>query len=167
MAPNLDIYGITKHRDEATINRFVEKYVDRHASEDRGDEELMLLHNNTTMHSSNPMDYDWEPALTLTHIIHRGLMTPRRAFTVYLSPQDKNLVGIILSFTADNQLVLGLSIDDEGKQIANFEKAKTLLSDLICNFECDAGLILVEEPPPMSKEEFYSKSSAPRTEFFI
>ncbi len=42
MPPNLDIYGLTKHRDAATIDKFLDAYVDRAASEDRGDEELML-----------------------------------------------------------------------------------------------------------------------------
>ena len=29
MPPDLDIYGLTKHRDTATIDRFLDTYVDR------------------------------------------------------------------------------------------------------------------------------------------
>ena len=39
----VDIYGLTRHRDAGTINRFLEEYVDRGAHEDMGDEEIMML----------------------------------------------------------------------------------------------------------------------------
>ena len=42
MPPDLDIYGLTKHRDTTTIDRFLDTYVDRAKSWDRGDEELMM-----------------------------------------------------------------------------------------------------------------------------
>ena len=42
MPPNLEIYGLTKYRDAVTIDRFLNAYVDRAKSWDRGDEELMM-----------------------------------------------------------------------------------------------------------------------------
>jgi hypothetical protein len=43
MPPNLDIYVISHAQDRETIEHFLSAYVDRAASEDRGDEELMML----------------------------------------------------------------------------------------------------------------------------
>jgi hypothetical protein len=43
MPPHLDIYVISPARNRETIERFLRPYVDRAASEDRGDEELMML----------------------------------------------------------------------------------------------------------------------------
>jgi hypothetical protein len=36
----LDVYGLTQRRDVATVNRFLDEYVDRGAEEDRRGEEL-------------------------------------------------------------------------------------------------------------------------------
>jgi hypothetical protein len=43
MPPNLDVYVVSRAQDRETIERFLSTYVDRGASEDRGDEELMML----------------------------------------------------------------------------------------------------------------------------
>ena len=111
MPPNLDIYGLTKYRDLNTINAFLDLYVDRAASEDRGDEELMLLPLFPDAHPDKLENYDCEPARTLSNIIQRGLDFPRRSFSVYLKSRQSDIHSIILSFTSDNQLILGLSID--------------------------------------------------------
>ena len=42
MPPCLDVY-VVADREREVIERFLDGYVDRTASEDRGDEELMLL----------------------------------------------------------------------------------------------------------------------------
>ena len=80
MPPDLDIYGLTKHRDTATINRFLDTYVDRAKSWARGDEALMmeplpLTHPETGEEGAawESTPFEWEPALTLSHIIERGL----------------------------------------------------------------------------------------------
>jgi hypothetical protein len=166
MPPELDIYGITQYRDKATISQFFDKYVDRFASENRGDEELMLLPLTTSKEHLAVNGYEWEPAYTLTHIVERGLQYPRRAFTVYLLPKDKEFDRIILSFTLDNQLIVGLAIDDEGMQQENIQRARILLDGLMEDFKCHAGLVVCENPPPVSESEFLSQSSTPLTEFY-
>src|SRR5512143_2901037 len=107
MPPNLDIYGLTKYRDESTIGRFLDKYVDRLLSEDRKDEELMLVPLTHSKKAGDPNESEWEPARTLTHIVKRGLDQPRRAFTVYLAPKEATVDGVMLSFTKDDQLIVG------------------------------------------------------------
>jgi hypothetical protein len=163
MPPDLDIYGITIHRDKSTINRFIDIYVDRVKSENREDEELML---EPLVSSEKNPEPEWEPAQTLTHIIELGLDYPRRAFTVSLIARDAEFSRVILSFTTDNQLIVGLSIDDEGMQPANEQKAKELLDQLMQDFQCYAGLIMVESPPPYNESEFLAKASSPLMVFY-
>lgn len=150
MAPDLDIYGLTHRRDFATINDFIDNYVDRAASENRGDEELMLdpLHENTED------GYDWEPSISLTHIIERGLDQPPRAFANYLKTRNSEFDGAIICFTSDNHVIFSVSIDEVGANGSNLERAKQLLDEICGKYDCHLGLIGVEFPPPHSEKEF-------------
>lgn len=162
MPPNLDIYGLTHHRDLATINDFIDNYVDRAASEDRGDGELML-----DLLDGNPEDgYDSEPSISLTHIIERGLDQPPRAFANYLKAKNPDFDGSIICFTSDNLVIFSVSIDDEGAQPENFERAKQLLDEIARKYDCHLGLIGVEFPPPHSEKEFREAKNRPLLEFY-
>jgi hypothetical protein len=44
-----------------------------------------------------------------------------------LKTRDVSLAGAILGFAEDNQVIFGVSIDDEGTKAENLEHAKTLL----------------------------------------
>src|SRR6266446_7871883 len=173
MPPDLDIYGLTKHRDASTIDRFLDAYVDRVKSWDRGDEALMMEPLPLTPPETGEegaewesTTFEWEPALTLSHIIERGLASPRRAFTVYLAPKRVDLTSVILSFTADDQLILGVAIDDEDAKPENERRAKELLVQLVEEYACHIGFILVEEYPPRSEMAFYARAKKPLTVFF-
>lgn len=154
MPPDLDIYGLTKLRDRVTLERFLDEYVDRSASENRRDEELRLEPLMPRKNATGVDAYDWEPSQTLTHIVERGLDYPRRAFTVYLKANRRDIDRAILRFTTDDQLVFGLSIDDADAKPENEKRAKMLLRDLAKKYQCHLGLILVEEPPPKNEKEF-------------
>lgn len=151
---SLDIYGLSRHRDRETINQFLDAFVDRAASEDRDGEEIGLLPLNPEVVGDS---WQWEPALTLTHIVERGLDYPRRAFTSYLTSSRADIERAILSFTSDNQVVFGLSIysgdfdDDEAR-------ATKLLSELARSFRCHLGLVVAEHHPPYSEDEFRAAS---------
>lgn len=173
MPPDLDIYGLTKHRDSATIERFLNASVDRAKSWDRGDEALMMVPLSLTPPETGeegtewePDSFEWEPALTLSHIIERGLASPRRAFTAYLTAQREDLKRVMLRFTVDDQLVLGISIDDEGAQPENEGKAKQLLAHFMEEYDCHLGLILVEQYPPQSERAFFARAKQPLAVFF-
>ncbi len=166
MSPFLDIYGLTKNRDAATIDRFLDTYVDREASEDRGDEELMLAPLDDSADLGRLEDAEWEPALTLTHSIERGLAYPRRSFTIHLKSKRADINGVILSFTKDDQLVLGLYIDDEGMWAENALRAKALLDQLVEHCRCYLGWIVAEEPPPASEAAFRAAVAHPVTSYF-
>jgi hypothetical protein len=161
LPPNLDIYCLTKRRDADTINSFLDRYVDRAQSEDREDEELMIRRLDAPAHSDGMRDYEWEPALTLSHTVHRGLGYPRRSFNMYLKAKEHDIDQAILGFTTDDQLVLGLSIDDAEHRPENFARAKELLSLLAEDYGCHRGLILAEQPPPNCEEKFVRQPDDP------
>jgi hypothetical protein len=94
-------------------------------------------------------NWDWEPAKSLTHIVDLGLEFPRRAFSVYLNPQDASLAGATLAFDVDNAVIFGVSIDDEGARAENRERAKTVLYEMAQMLGATRGFIGVEEPPPL------------------
>src|SRR5688500_17389189 len=100
MTVNLDIYVVSRQRDAGTIEQFLSKHVDRSASEERGNEELMMLPLNLTS-QSYPERWDWEPCPTLHDAVRRGMAKPYRAFSIYLEPIDPALQKIILAFTTD------------------------------------------------------------------
>jgi hypothetical protein len=168
-AAELNIYRLTNHRDLETINRFIDRYVDREASEDRGDEELMMesLHPDGKPGTSSSFgeDEEWEPALTLTHSISRGLDHPRRAFALYLKAKDERLSGAILCFTQDDKLILGLSLE-ESSQSDSIEEAKAILGLLMRQFNCKAGVVAVNTPPPRWGREFPPLARSPLTLFY-
>jgi hypothetical protein len=149
MPPNLDIYVISPARNRETIERFLGAYVDRAASETRRDEELMLLALDSSGQPSTGDDWDWEPSKSLTHIVDRGLEFPRRAFSVYLKTLDGSLAGAILAFDVNNQVIFGISVDDEGAKAENLERAKTVLHEMAQTLGATRGFIGVEEPPPL------------------
>lgn len=151
MSQNLEIYCLTKLRNAETIDRFLDRYIDRNGNEDRGDERLMMLKLDAQPNTAGC--YEWELAITLSQAIERGLDYPPRCFAVYLKSKQTELRGVTLSFTIDNQLILGLCIDDVSTP-ENLEKAKELLSLLGEDFSGHRGLIVVEQPPPESEEIF-------------
>jgi len=158
MPPNLNIYCLTRRRDAETVNIFLDRYVDRPHSEDREGVALMVRKLDAPSDSDGVQDYEWEHAPTLTHAVQRGLDYPRRSFALYLKPKRPEIAGAVLGFTSDDQLVLGLSVDDESERPENLERAKELLSGLAEEFNGHHGLILVEEPPPHSEDVFQRKA---------
>lgn len=149
MPPNLDLYVISPARDRPTIERFLNTYVDRAASENRGNEELPMVALDPSGHSIGSDDWEWEPSKTLTHIVERGLEYPRRAFSAYLTAQDTSLVGAILAFDVSNQVIFGLSMDDEGGKPENLERAMKLLHEMAERLAATHGFIGVEQEPPL------------------
>jgi hypothetical protein len=150
MPPNLDVYVISGARNRETIERFLNAYVDRAASDDRGNEELKLLALDSSGKPCGGDEWDWEPSNSLTHIVERGLEFPRRAFCVYdLKPLDASLAGAILAFDVEGQVIFGVSLDDEGAKAENSERAKALLHDMAKVLGATHGFIAVEEPAPL------------------
>ena len=153
MPPNLDVYVLPRRRDLVTINEFINKWVDREASEQRDDESLTLYHIGKTGEKTS----EDEPAISLTNIIARGLSLPRRAFWVYLKSIRTDLYNVVLGFTNDNRVVYGASIDDANENEMNLLLAKQVLKELAQDYEGEAGLIGCEEPPPIFPAQEYDE----------
>ncbi|GCE23555.1 hypothetical protein [Dictyobacter kobayashii] len=73
---------------------------------------------------------------------------------------------MILRFTSDDQLILGVAIDDEGAKPENEKRAKELFVQLVEEYACHMGIILVEQSPPQSEMSFYASAKKPLTVFF-
>jgi hypothetical protein len=110
-----DVYVISPARNIEAIERFLDAYVDRTASEDRGDEELAMLALDPSGRPTSGDNSDWEPSKTLTRVIERGLQFTRSAFSVSLKSRDVSLAGAALAFDVDDQVIFGVSMDDEGR----------------------------------------------------
>lgn len=148
MAPYLDIYVLTPRRDRETIERFLDRYVDRAKSADRTDEDLMIR----TL-AGGPDAYAPERISTLEQALTRGLDRPRVCFPLYLTSKpghDQALLG----FTADDKLVLGLSLDDFEEKDETLERAKAVMDELAREFGGTLGFIREEEPPPFDEAAF-------------
>ena len=183
MPEYIDIYGLTKHRDAETIGRFLDEFVDESAHEDMGDEELMLLplgrrkwgtkylspevHEQAMRHDEAYREQfhepEWEAAASLRHVIQRGLDYPRRAFTVYLRPRDPGIDDVTLSFTVDDMLILGISVDAEQEG----RRGRELLGKIMQHYDCFLGMIAAEEAPPVSEGEFRSAGARPHNMYFV
>jgi hypothetical protein len=152
--PGWDVWVITRHRDKDTISRFLDRFVDRAAAEDRGDEELTLDRLDRSpvdfaMTSSTTTEdivqwfketWDWEPAITLTHSIGRGLSRPWRAFSLYALPSSRrDLLGASIQFTPDDDLVLGV-------EARTRNEAAAWLDRLAKEFDADLGLVSDSSP---------------------
>ena len=165
MSGYLDVYVRSTHRDRETLRRFVDEYVDRAASEDRGDEQLMMLPLDLTRReralSARTAGgdavwdaWDWEPAATLDHILERALSEPRRAFFVYLTSSDGRYAGgINLGFTTDDRVIFGVSIeDDEGEDALS--SARRAMAELAEVFSADEGFVGAEVVAPLIEGAF-------------
>jgi hypothetical protein len=179
----IDIYGLTKHRDTETIKRFLDEYVNESAHEDMGDEELMMLplgrkkwgikyvspkaHEQAMRHdeaySEQFHEPEWQAAVSLRHVVQMGLDYPRRAFTVYLRPREQGIDDVTLSFTVDDMLILGVSVDAESEE----RRGRELLEKIMQHYDCFLGMIAAEEAPPVSEEEFRSAGVRPHNMYFV
>lgn len=184
MPTYLDIYVLTRHRDAETIKRFLDEYVDESAHEDMGDEEIMMLplgrkewgkeylsrekHDNALLYDAEYKEQyvrpDWEPAVSLSHVVQRGLDYPRRSFTVYLRPRERRIERVMLSFTVDDLLILGISIKSNQK---NGSQGRKLLKKLIEQYDCFLGMMAAEQAPPSSEQEFRSLDAQPHNMYFL
>jgi hypothetical protein len=154
--PCLDIYALTRARTREVIGRFPDAYVDVAASEDRGDEELMMMPLGYDGPLNQPHEWEWQPAGTLSSIISLLLAEPRRGFVVYLTPKDPSLCRSMLAGTRDGALVFGVSLPapwpEPSPEIAT--RAQSLSSELTRIVDAQTVVIAVEEPPPLDSTAF-------------
>jgi hypothetical protein len=153
----LDVYGLTKRRDLEKVDRFLDEYVDRASSAERGDEDLLMEPLGIEPEGMRANEqWEYVPSRTLSHIVELGLAHPRRAFVAYLKSlparREAGIEQVMLGFTRDDQLILGMAVytGDETDEVL----ARDLLAHLSEVYGCHVGLILLHQPPPLSEAEF-------------
>lgn len=169
MPPFTDIYALSENRDRSLLETFVSKYIDREASEDREDEELMMLPRGATTDETNAEDsWEWEPSRTLSHILDRGLDTPFRAFNASgLAPSSEDFELASITFTQTGEVVFGLAVDDPGMQKAKGEYAKQVLHQLVEDLDCKAGWVSVDRPPPLDAQRIRAVEDDEWTIYYV
>ncbi len=164
MPPAVDIYGITRRCDRATVKRFIACYAD--ASRPHGGAHSLNL--APPEHGGDPWEVaEYVEAPTLAALLDVVYARPdRRILPIYLSPSphDPELYGAILVFTTDGQLVLGVSVDEGEFPLEQADAiAGRVLPELCREFDCWLGLAALEYPPPRDTAEFlegYADESA-------
>ena len=167
MAPHLYIYGLTSYRDESTIARFLDRYVDRDASERRYDQGLAMEPIDTVPGAQSHLREQWEWAPTIVEAVRHGLAAPGRAFFVWLTARDAAFDGINLAFTGDDQLSFGVCIDDAGEGPDLDVQARTVLSELVERFPCHIGVAAFGQLPPRDEAAFRALADDPLTMLFF
>lgn len=146
----LNLYIITTKRNKATILSFINN-VKKNKLLKLLNDELMVVPLDFIGDLEQIDDYDWISINNINDVIEFGSLHPPRAFSCYLSINDDKINGIILGFTVDNYLILGLSLQDSDQ---NYEYAKELLKELLINYGATSGGVFVEQIPALSKDLF-------------
>jgi hypothetical protein len=133
-----NLYVMTRKRTRGVIDDFVGEFIDTDAAWHRPrDEQLMVapLDRPSLDDSATLDDYEWEPAISLGHIVDRGLDRPWRAFFVPgLPARDPELLTVTIGFTADGCLIAGL-------ETATLDSAIAWLQRLADRLDAEVGMI--------------------------
>ena len=152
MPPFYDIYGFSKNRTAAFIEEFISKFTDRNSIESWPECEIHIYPNE---------DYGIKEKFisvnSLTEVISFGIKNPQLGFSFYLgkSKTHRDIKDIILKFTFDGYVIVGLSIE---ANLANGQDNKTnankLKETLLQNPQIIDALTGIEEGPVDDFEEF-------------
>lgn len=159
----MDIYALTKLKNAEIIQRFLDEYIIYADNENRETEDF------TYYLAEKPQDEETEvhPSISLTNLIEKGLSAKNKGFPIYLRSHLEQFKSVMLVFTYDDKLVLGLSIEDEGAKESTFEEGKKLLEKLMADYNCHLGLIASETPPPLSEAQFQDYLKTQYLDFFV
>ncbi|MFM2387580.1 MAG: hypothetical protein RL660_2337 [Bacteroidota bacterium] len=155
--PYIDIYVLTSNRERRTLEKFLDEYTDRESIEDMHDSEINMLPKDRSYLEVNSEDYIWIKAETLTNCIDIGLSNPSNCFTLYLRSKHREINLVILSFTQDGKLIVGLSIFeyiDAEQTIDNYKFAKELKDEMYRNYNGSLAYFGLEASPAHTEEEF-------------
>ena len=161
--PYIDIYTITRDRSKQCIERFLEAYTNRSEIEDQKDGELMILPPDKVGKVDLELeDYTWVKAHTVSNSIAVGLSGDDVCFTMYLASNFPGVDQAILSFTADNFLILGLAVyeyTDENQTVDNYGLADKLAKQLETDYSGIERYYGLESAPSDTYDEFLVEKS--------
>ncbi len=102
-----------------------------------------------TREDALPLDgWEWIPISTLDEAIDFGLRPPHRAFRLYLSGKAP-LCGASICFTAGDDIVFGVSVDDPMNEPEVLRQAESVMANLVATTRGKVGWVVCEEPPPL------------------
>ena len=113
--------------------------------------EIFVQRNIGLSNVVNEEQGEWIKIANTDDWIRIGLSDYRIAFTVYYSIPAKPITFLIVSFTVDGGVILGIAVDGDEKY---FGYAKELLDKLKNEYGAQNAAIFIEEPPFLSKELF-------------
>lgn len=155
----LDIYTLTDNRNRETIEKFLLEYTNRQSIEQTEDCELAILKKGKLKSEGiKNDDYIFVKSETLTNSINIGLSDPTNCFTLYLNSKKTEIKYLVLSFTQDGKLILGIAINeyiDEDERIDNYELAKKIAEDLENNNSGKGNYFGVEIVPALNEKDFF------------
>lgn len=160
MPVHIDIYILLDRRDQESIERFLNMYTCREDIEDLGDGELFILPKGKKRSEMTKDDYAWVPAKTLTSALNIGLSDTKNCFSLYLNSNVQGIENVIITFTQDAKLILGLSINeysDNKETLENYDLANQLSSSLLKEFDGKASYFALEGCPADNEEDFFNE----------
>lgn len=138
-----DIYVLVNDRNIITIEHFLNEFTDRKSIEETPDCEIALFQNN---------EYKYIKSESLSNSIKFGLSNTKNCFSLYLKSKNDLIKSVILTFTEDNKLVLGLSIAEIEND--DYHLASKFGLELKTNYNSKEFIFGTEIPPPLNEEEF-------------
>lgn len=157
MPPYYDIYGLSKQRNKAAIERFLNYFSFRQKIENREGQEI-AVHKNEKYNTEET----WTEISTLTEVIDFGLENRNFGFVFYIGDNLKEGINhIILKFTFDGKIIFGISveenkIDDKGNLIDNYDKALEIEKEIAELTNSTKTSIQYEYSPANDEDEFDS-----------
>lgn len=151
---NYECYALVEGRDRGKLLDFVERYVDRDASNE-------MLKGAEVFAPEGGGD-PWTQVDSLDDVIALGLQTdPLRCFRAYLAASGEGDEAT-LSFTSDGHMVFGVYVDDHaGETYLDPEpgiRAGRIARELVDRYHATEGAIGYEAGPPFSVREFRTMS---------
>ena len=158
MPPYYDIYGITKRRDINFIEKVIKYYGDRDALENQEGSEILLdPHDKYEQKEANI------PIKTLGEVIKYGVEHPTAGFSFYLGKKTLRSphTDLILRFTYDCKLIIGVSVEDTDEQgndnLYTAKQVELALKDLLTT---EKTFVQLECAPPDDENDFDEETEA-------
>jgi len=143
---NYILYFFCENKSEKIIRNFLYKF---NAGNGKLTADEVLLHRNGN-HDDESHD-EWIEITDTDSWIKLGLSGQSTAFSIYYSLPSKPVNMLIITFTIDGGVLLGIETEENKK---NLEFSKKLLKTVKAEFNANPAALFVEEAPLFSKDLF-------------
>jgi hypothetical protein len=146
-----DIYGLSKERNELTIERFLSHFCDRNALDPLSNQWIQVADNEQYQVPEVEL-----PLHSIADLIAYAVQNPTHCFVFYNQEALRpDVTCVFLKFTYDGKVVFGVSIDETGSNLEdNFPYTFTIESEIIRLTDAYKSFIAVEQPPAKDEAEF-------------